>query len=649
MSEMDIEELLEQAARALESEIETVREKPSTDILIGGTLERHSDTAEGADYRFETSQSAIRFAEEIKARSGEKEWLVRPVFFDKNEILLRFPEGLGEKIDELHVEWENDFILQKTLQEIVRLMEGGKAQKERIRRLFKPEADEIPGSREAVADKQRNEAQFSAIEKALKYRTVYIWGPPGTGKTATLGYIIANYLKQGKSVLFASNTNRAVDVGLLNTLHALDAVDASDLKAHVTRFGEVTLDEDEVHEVSFEHQVETIRRDRQEEASEWIEWLERKKEIMEAVEKRLRDGKQPTAKQNMELELIDQKIKEAGGQELIEEKIDELKYVNERSELRKRQLIATTLAKVCTSDLFYDLDFDAVVVDEGSMANLPYLIVLAARAQWHCVIVGDPMQLPPIALTNHPESRQFLEKDIFTTVSGANQTDELFSWHDANTEITAFFSTQYRLKPSLADVISTVFYEGRLKSEKLHQKDSAVSLPSSEEDKRAYHLIDTSKYQPFLEQKSGGRGFQPVNVVHQQVLERLIRNMLSRGISSEDIGVMLPFRSPVYDLRNHFYQNGIHGIEVGTIHTFQGREKPYIIFDTVMSGEVQGNSTRHYSVRPLDEEKNGLSVPRLLNVAFSRSQKELMILADMEHVKKVYGNKFLGRLLERMR
>jgi len=88
---------------------------------------------------------------------------------------------------------------------------------------------------------------------------------------------------------------------------------------------------------------------------------------------------------------------------------------------------------------------------------------------------------------------------------------------------------------------------------------------------------------------------------------------------------------------------------VGTIHTFQGREKDYIIFDTVMSGEKQRGSIRHYSVRPLDEEKNGLSVPRLLNVAFSRSRKELVVIADMGHIEQVYGEKFLGRLLDKIK
>lgn len=660
---MDVTELLEEAADALEAEIETVRERPSSDVLYGGTLQP-AGGGEGADYRFETGQPALRFAEEIKARSGEKEWTVHPVSFDKNEVVLRFPEAAGETIRELYVEWENDFILLKTLSEIHRLAEAGRSLQERIRRLFTPTDEEVPGSGEVLADGRRNDSQLAAIGMAMRFRSVYIWGPPGTGKTATLGFIIANYLREGKTVLFASNTNRAVDVGLLSTLHALDETGHSELKKGVTRFGEALLEDPRIEEVVFETQVGEILKSRQEQASDLGALLNRKKEVMEAVEKRLRDGKQPTANQDTDLELIDRKIREEGGQDVVEAKMEELTYVNERSELMKKRLVATTLAKVCTSDLFSGLEFDAVVIDEGSMASLPYLMVLAARAQWHTVVVGDPMQLPPIALTEKREAREFLEQDIFTTVSGARTPDELFAWHDANPEFTAFFDTQYRLKATLADIISTVFYEGRLKTgvpDEAEPSSDAGATPMSpelrlasghplpESDERAFHLIDTSKYNPCLEQKNGERGFSPVNAVHQKVLERLIQNMLKRGIRPEDIGVMLPFRSPVYDLRDLFYQSGIRDIEVGTIHTFQGREKPYIIFDTVMSGEGSRGSVRHYSVRPLDEEKNGLSVPRLLNVAFSRSSKELMVLADMNHINRVYGKKFLGKLLARMK
>lgn len=633
----DISKLIQQAVSALESEIETVREKPSSDMLFNGkrTAVGSGDTA---DYSFDSHQPAIRFAEEIKAVSGEKRWTVHPVSFEENVVTLRFPEDVGDAIDKLHVEWENDFILKRTLEEVLKLDERSENELKRVEALFSPDGEAVSSSVDVEADEMRNEAQLDAIRKAMTRRALYIWGPPGTGKTATLGYIIANYLKQGKRVLFASNTNRAVDVGLLSSLEAITRLGLNVPEGRITRFGDAALNDDRLEQLQFDVQLEKIIDKRKQEAGEWIDLLRRREDALRSVEKRLRNGKQPTNNQELELKLIEQKVKDAGGLEALEEKLDELGQVNDRAELWKKHLVATTLAKVCTSDLFHELEFDAVVVDEGSMANLPYLMVLAAHAKWHIVVVGDPMQLPPIAMTNDRKAREFLERDIFTTVSGAGQSKDLFKWHDQNQSFTAFFDTQYRLESSLADVISTVFYEGRLKTGKL--KDESLNELSG----RSFHLVNTAKYGPYIEQKSGERGFKPVNLVHQEVVERLLKNMAGRGILMEQVGVIVPFRSAVYDLRNRLYEAGIRNVEVGTIHTFQGREKDYIIFDTVMSGE----NRRHYSVRPLDEEKNGLSVPRLLNVAFSRSRKELVVIADMNHVQRVYRGKFLERLLRRI-
>ena len=639
---MDIKKLLDQAITALESEIETVRERPSSDVLFEGKRDKIT-VSESVNYKFESHQPAIRFAEEIKAMSGEKSWTVHPVSYEDKEITLQFPEDVGDSIKELHVEWENDFILKRTLSEIVKLDGRKKSELERLEHLFEPNGQAIPGPDEVDEDGMRNEAQLEAIRMSMNRRATFIWGPPGTGKTATLGYIIANYLKNGKKVLFVSNTNRAVDVGLLSALDALQKIGLNTSQNRITRFGEAALDASELEPILFSNQLEQTIQKRQEEASDWIGLMERRKQALQSIEKRLRNGKQPTNNQELEMKLIEQKVKDAGGLEELEAKLEELSQVNDRAELWKKQLVATTLAKVCTSDLFHDLEFDAVVVDESSMANLPYMMVLAAHAKWHMVVVGDPMQLPPIALTSDRKSREFLEKDIFTTVSGADSSEALFRWHDEHPEFTAFFDTQYRLEESLADVISTVFYEGRLKTGKINDEQSLGELSD-----RAFHLVNTSKYGPFLEQKSGERGFKPINMVHQEVVERLLKNMGGRGIFMEDIGVIVPFRSAVYDLRNRLYEAGIRNVEVGTIHTFQGREKDYIIFDTVMSGEKQRGSKRHYSVRPLDEEKNGLSVPRLLNVAFSRSRKELVVIADMDHVDRVYGGKFLGKLLKRI-
>ena len=56
-----------------------------------------------------------------------------------------------------------------------------------------------------------NLSQQKAIEKALRQKVTFVWGPPGTGKTKTLGALAASLIKGGKRVLLTALSNMAMD------------------------------------------------------------------------------------------------------------------------------------------------------------------------------------------------------------------------------------------------------------------------------------------------------------------------------------------------------------------------------------------------------------------------------------------------------
>lgn len=95
------------------------------------------------------------------------------------------------------MEWENDFVLKKMEEHLYKLQD--KAEEiPQLKALLQPE-EYFKGSDEELeikVDELRNDSQKEAIEKSLKNNILYVWGPPGTGKTATLGYVVANLLDQ---------------------------------------------------------------------------------------------------------------------------------------------------------------------------------------------------------------------------------------------------------------------------------------------------------------------------------------------------------------------------------------------------------------------------------------------------------------------
>ena len=60
-----------------------------------------------------------------------------------------------------------------------------------------------------------NAGQSRFVGKAISHSISFLWGPPGTGKTQSLGAIVAYFFGQEERTLVCSNTNQAVDQVLL--------------------------------------------------------------------------------------------------------------------------------------------------------------------------------------------------------------------------------------------------------------------------------------------------------------------------------------------------------------------------------------------------------------------------------------------------
>lgn len=85
-----------------------------------------------------------------------------------------------------------------------------------------------------------NDSQFNALQSALGRDLTVVWGPPGTGKTHTIGTITEYLYNRTRSVLLVSHTNTAVDQAIK---HVARSMKKQLSEGVVVRVGEVRDEE----------------------------------------------------------------------------------------------------------------------------------------------------------------------------------------------------------------------------------------------------------------------------------------------------------------------------------------------------------------------------------------------------------------------
>ena len=160
-------------------------------------------------------------------------------------VTISVPEDLGTLVPEARLRTDLSFLLEKLIE---RLEERGRRANPGGDRVLDPgrfsgqpcSLDEVlsqlnKDTRDTV---RLNRAQRDAVSSALGRDTTFIWGPPGTGKTRTIGTIGSLLHKQERSLLLVSHTNAAVDEALLWIGKTIDVVELE--RGKVVRVGTPT-------------------------------------------------------------------------------------------------------------------------------------------------------------------------------------------------------------------------------------------------------------------------------------------------------------------------------------------------------------------------------------------------------------------------
>lgn len=447
--------------------------------------------------------------------------------------------------------------------------------------------------------------QVDAVLHAHASKVHWLWGPPGSGKTRTVGESCLQHAAAGRTLLVCGPTHASVDLVLAPILDGLFA-EVGHEDGRVIRIGQYPsqhLGREHANAVLFPKVIERRR------AALRAEALQVETEILE-LESR------DTPHRSDELVLRRVRLRE------IRECLADLP----RRLLSEASVVAGTMYGVLLTRLL-QRDFEAVVLDEVSMAATPLAYAIAGLARDHLLMAGDFAQLPVPVACSERAAVSMLTTDVFRR---AHLHDDVA--RGARPPALSVLRTQYRLPPSICELVSDIFYAGMLRQSHPDRLTSPGSLV----------LVDTSPLGARAEGVSGSRRIK----VHAKLVAELVAAVQAkrsaRGHDRARIRVVTPYRAQMRQLRRELQARGLQSVaEVSTVHRAQGSEIDIVVIDLA---EAPGLPPSFF-VRGEGPDDVG---PRLLNTAVTRTREACIVVADVAFVMKV-GGETVRAILDRIR
>lgn len=520
----------------------------------------------------------------VRVRAGRRETMGEVITVRGCELTLALGDNLGSYLGRAEVYSEPWFLLEALKERVGEVPERNLG-------LALRAFDQIPvRGRRFVSPAKAVAAQEEAVRMASTREITFIWGPPGTGKTETLARIARLLNEQGERVLIVSHANVAVDGAVLRTASLMGA---RAMGGRVLRYGWARLPELRASSclaVNLAGELHPTLRDRRRELEA----------ARSSLLSELRAGRQSDRRlQEIELSLREVRalLKEIGS-----------------SLARDAGVLGCTLAMAAVDPVVYGEAYDAVLLDEASMAYLPQVFFAASLARRRLVICGDFRQLAPVALASTPAVNRWLKQDIF------EQAGITGAFASGKTPEVAVLRRQYRMHPAIAGFANDTVYGGLLYNADTAARAGLAAAPPFPGSSLV--LADLSDL-PALSYRHQGSRYNPLSAVLALILAQ---QLIQGGLS---VGLLTPYAAQARLLNTLATgllgpvgaRSETEGLTAATIHRFQGAERDAVVLDLVDAFPQRGPGM-------LLSRREGGAAQRLINVAVTRARGKLIVLAN---------------------
>ncbi|MFJ9523756.1 AAA domain-containing protein [Kitasatospora sp. NPDC101801] len=302
--------------------------------------------------------------------------------------------------------------------------------------------------------------------------------------------------------------------------------------------------------------------------------------------------------------------------------------------IRGARVVATTLARLRLNRTVAEGPYDVVLVDEAGAALLPELIVAVAKAKETVVLFGDFCQLGPVMPKRppkQPELERWIRTDCFELVGIRTPADALA--HPG----CATLLTTHRFGPDTTDLVNRIVYGGMLRSARpLRNRalDPEIILVTTDGLGEGDDGIASARRVP----GGTGRWWVAGSLLATALAER-------HHEDGESVGIVTPYKVQAQVTHDWLHDQGrlfrTPAVEVGTAHSFQGREFDVVILDLVEDGVLSGWTAAGDFKDARAYAKDGA---RLFNVGATRARQRVYVIAAWDALARAANGTVLAQL-----
>ncbi|CAG9106058.1 unnamed protein product [Plutella xylostella] len=254
---------------------------------------------------------------------------------------------------------------------------------------------------------------------------------------------------------------------------------------------------------------------------------------------------------------------------------------------------------------------------EAAQASEPACLVPAAgllQARGQLVLAGDPLQLGPVVIS-HDAARKGLGISLMERLRDQNP---LYLARRGDPAYTVMLRNNFRSHRDILDLPNRLFYEGNLLAYAAEDPLSSIDILTGAPGSRAIVFHGCCSKEQRIGKSPSYFNEMELGLVKQYITALTER----RGVRPEDIGVVTPYLRQVHKVKEWLTAAGYaNRVEVGTVESFQGKEKRVMVASTVRARAALLDHDAKFKIGFLSDDKR-------FNVALTRAKAKAIIIGN---------------------